>query len=124
MKFRNLIPMLYTADINGTIAFYCDVLKFELDEYNADWGWCAMHNNGAHIMFALPNEHTPFEDGSKFTGSFYIYTEEVDVVWEQLKAITKVCYDIADFEHGMREFAIYDNNGYLLQFGKEISLNK
>jgi hypothetical protein len=26
-----------------------------------------------------------------------------------------------DFEYGMREFAIRDNNGYILQFGQEIS---
>jgi hypothetical protein len=32
-----------------------------------------------------------------------------------------VCYGIEDFFYGMREFAIYDNNGYLLQFGQPIS---
>lgn len=30
-------------------------------------------------------------------------------------------YPVEDFGYGMREFAIYDNNGYLLQFGQEIS---
>jgi hypothetical protein len=30
------------------------------------------------------------------------------------------CYPIEDFEYGRREFAIFDNNGYLLQFGQEI----
>ena len=27
--------------------------------------------------------------------------------------------EIETFEWGMREFAIYDNNGYVLQFGQE-----
>jgi hypothetical protein len=36
------------------------------------------------------------------------------------KENTKVCYPIENFEYGMREFAIYDNNGYLLQLGQEI----
>jgi len=31
---------------------------------------------------------------------------------------TRVCYPIENFAYGMREFAIYDNNGYLLQFGE------
>jgi hypothetical protein len=30
-------------------------------------------------------------------------------------------YTIENFEYGMREFAIYDNNGYMLQFGHHAS---
>jgi hypothetical protein len=29
-----------------------------------------------------------------------------------------VVYPIEDFSYGMREFAIRDNSGYILQFGK------
>ncbi len=32
----------------------------------------------------------------------------------------RLCYDIETFPWGMREFAVYDNNGYILQFGEEI----
>jgi hypothetical protein len=32
----------------------------------------------------------------------------------------KIAYPMEDFEYGMREFAIYDNNGYMLQFGAPI----
>ena len=41
-------------------------------------------------------------------------------MWAKLKDITKVCYGIETFDFGMREFAIYNNNGYMLQFGQEI----
>ncbi len=74
-------------------------------------------------MLALPNDHEPF-DRPAFTGSLYIKTSDVDTVWEQLKDKCRVCYPIEDFEYGMREFAIYDNNGYLLQFGKEIAVQE
>jgi hypothetical protein len=37
-----------------------------------------------------------------------------------LKDQCKVEYPLEDFEYGVREFAIRDNSGYLLQFGKEI----
>lgn len=40
-------------------------------------------------------------------------------MWWKLKDKARVCYGIEIFEYGMREFAIYDNNGYLLQFGQE-----
>ncbi len=55
-----------------------------------------------------------------FTGSFYINTEDADEIWNSLKGKMKICYTIENFEYGMREFAIYDNNGYILQFGQEI----
>ena len=44
----------------------------------------------------------------------------VDLFWERIKDNVKICYPIENFEYGMREFGIYDNNGYLLQFGEEI----
>jgi len=34
--------------------------------------------------------------------------------------VVRICYPIETFEYGMREFAIYDNNGYLLQFGEAV----
>lgn len=30
-------------------------------------------------------------------------------------------YPIENFNYGMREFVIYDNNGYVLQFGEAVA---
>lgn len=62
---------------------------------------------------------TPFEKPA-FTGSFYFNTDEIDALWAELKDKANVAYGIENFEYGMREFAVYDNNGYLLQFGQEL----
>lgn len=47
--------------------------------------------------------------------------DDVEDAWQRLKDAAHVCYPIDDFDWGMREFGIYDNNGYLLQFGQEIA---
>ena len=73
-------------------------------------------------MVARPNEHETCQTIG-FTGSFYFKTDGVDEMWAELKDNAKVRYPIEDFDYGMRECAIYDNNGYLLQFGQEISGN-
>ena len=39
----------------------------------------------------------------------------------KVKEKVKVVYPIENFEWEMREFAIYDNNGYMLQFGQDIT---
>ncbi len=118
-KFQPIRPMIWTSQLKETIDFYVNILGFTCGEYNEDWGWAAMHKDEAEIMAALPNEHTPF-DKPTFTGSFYINVDNVDELWGNLKDKCKVCYEIENFDWGMREFAIYDNNGYLLQFGTEI----
>ena len=118
MRLTDLRPVLWTEDLSSTIDFYLEVLGFECSDRNDDWGWATLRKDSVSLMIANPNEHTPYEKIG-FTGSLYFTTDNVDVLWEKLKDKAKVCYGIEDFFYGMREFAVYDNNGYLFQFGQE-----
>jgi len=111
--------MLWTSDLKATVEFYRSVLGFELDQFNEKWGWCHMHRDSVNLMFAVPNEHEHYEKPHA-TATFYVYIDEVDEIWEQLKDTVEIFYPIDNFEHNMREFAIKDNNGYVLQFGREL----
>ncbi|WP_428657882.1 VOC family protein [Runella sp.] len=123
MKITRLTPMLYTTDLTGTVNFYTQTLGFTCDAFQESWGWASVKLDDIQIMLSLPNAHVSFEK-TIFTGSFYFTTLTVDILWEQIKDKVNVCYPIATFDYGMREFAIYDNNGYLLQFGQESSPNE
>ena len=120
-KFKSLTPMLWTDKLEETISFYKDKLGFTVNEHNPDWGWADISKDETNFMLAKPNEHVGFKNGAQFTGSFYFSVENADELWEQLKDKVKVCYPIEDFDWGMREFAVFDNNGYTLQFGHEIN---
>ena len=119
MKLNALTPMLRTTDLKGSIEFYTTVLGFDCDGSSEDGGWASLRRDNVTIMFAVPSEDEPF-DRPSFTGSLYINPDDVDAVWDRVKDKARVCYPIENFEYGMREFAIYDNNGYLLQFGHEM----
>ncbi|HQZ96033.1 MAG TPA: VOC family protein [Pyrinomonadaceae bacterium] len=119
MKITELTPLMRTEDLAGTIEFYTSVLGFSEGEVNFDWGWTTLWIDEVAVMFAKPNEHMPYEKIG-FTGTFYFTTDNVDAMWEKVKDKAKICYGIEEFEWGMREFAVYDNNGYILQFGQEI----
>lgn len=119
ITITRLTPMLYTRDIPGTIDFYVKVLGFECGSYAEEWAWASLSRDGVEIMLAHPNEHMPF-DKPNFTGSFYFNTPDVDAFWTRVKDSTEIVYGLENFEYGMREFAIYDNNGYVLQFGTAI----
>ncbi|HTB63394.1 MAG TPA: VOC family protein [Opitutales bacterium] len=117
MKFTGLTPMLWVKDIAQAVQFYREVLGFECVKQVE--GWACMKRDKVEIMFSLPNAHEP-HDPLQFTGSFYFRVDEVDALWNQLKDQATVVYPIEDFPYGMREFAIRDNTGYILQFGREI----
>jgi uncharacterized glyoxalase superfamily protein PhnB len=117
VKLNQLVPILWVNDIEETIAFYRNALGFECRESMEDWACLA--NNGVELMISLPNQHEPFEK-LQFTGSFYFRPDDVDQLWEQLKDRAPVVYPVENFDYGMREFAIRDNTGYILQFGRAI----
>jgi uncharacterized glyoxalase superfamily protein PhnB len=109
--------MLRTWDLPGSIAFYAEVLGFELTAHEPEWGWASLTRGPAELMLAGPNEHEG-DVKPAFTGSLYFRVADVDGLWAQLRERVRVCYPLETFPYGMREFAIYDNNGYLLQFGQ------
>jgi len=119
MKITELRPMMWTEDLGGTIEFYTAVLGFTCVERNDDWGWATLTIDDVAIMLAKPNAHMPY-DKIGFTGTFYYTVDDVDAMWKKVKDKANVCYGIEDFEYGMREFAVFDNNGYTLQFGQPI----
>ena len=119
LKF--LSPMLWTDDLKASLDFYTNVIGFECDAYDESWGWASLHKDQVQLMLAKPNAHDANYRQPEFTGSFYIYTDEVDVYWQKLKDKCRIVYPIENFEYNMREFCILDNNGYRLQFGCEIN---
>jgi uncharacterized glyoxalase superfamily protein PhnB len=119
MTLHSLTPMLNTWDVKASIAFYTDILGFECEKFSEEHGWASLRRDKVSIMLARPNQHLG-HTAPILTGSLYIKTDDVSACWEKIKDKTRVCYPIEDFEYGMREFGVFDNNGYLLQFGQAL----
>ena len=117
MKLTALTPMLWTEDLDKSVAFYRDVLGFECTAQME--AWASLGRDGVELMLSLPNQHEPYER-PQFSGAFYFRCDDVDAWWERLKDKAAVVYPVENFDYGMREFAVRDNNGYILQFGSEI----
>lgn len=123
MKLLGLAPMLWTKHLNHTVGFYTNVLKFKCDEMHENIGWATLSRDNVQVMLAVPKRHPDFEK-AVFTGSLYIETDDIDKLWKELKDKVEVLYPPDNFEHGMREFGILDNNGYTILFGQQIDLSK
>lgn len=109
--------MLWVRDLEAAINYYVQTLGFICTAHAN--GWAEVNKDEVFIMFSLPNEHIPHNE-LQFTGSFYLNTDDAAAWWEKLKDTADVLYPLEDFEYGMREFAIRDCNGYILQFGSEL----
>lgn len=118
MHLAALTPVLWTEDLHATIVFYTLNLDFVRTAHTE--GWAALERDGIELMISLPTLHGGY-NGPVFSGSFYFRCDDVDAWWERLKEKAPVVYPIEDFDYGMREFAIRDNNGYILQFGKSLA---
>ena len=114
--------MLETEDLRQTIKFYTELLGLKCQSLFPDADdpcWASLERDGIEIMFTTRNEHSAIERPT-MTGSLYLNPDNVDEAWEQLKDKVTIEYPIENFDYGMREFAIRDGNGYLIQFGQEI----
>lgn len=120
MMLTYLRPMLWTENLDETIGFYTTVLGFKCGERCDRLGWASLSKDGIGLMLVTANDETEY-DKIGFTGSLYFNTDDVDRLWHEVRRKADICYAPESFEWGMREFGIYDNNGYLLQFGQEIA---
>src|SRR2546430_16868503 len=120
MKLLNLRPMIWVDNVKVTINYYKTILGFTESDFVESWHWGWVKRDGIMIMFT--NAH--LSGSPNFTGSFYFNVDNADEWYEFLKDKTEMFYDIENFEFGMREFAIKDCNGYILQFGQDIEEEK
>ena len=88
MKLLAIKPMLYTRQVKETVDFYTGTLGFNCVNFMDDWAWAALSRDNIEIMVAIPNAHLPFEK-PEFTGSFYITTDAVDIIWNEIKGKVK-----------------------------------
>ncbi len=116
MALTKIRPMFTTWDLDETINFYVEVLGFSMGCRMDEWQWASLNRDGIELMISGPNDRLD-ESEPAFTGSIYLDCDDIDAEWSRLKDIARVCYPLETFPYGMREFAIYDNNGYLIKFG-------
>jgi catechol 2,3-dioxygenase-like lactoylglutathione lyase family enzyme len=117
MTFKKLAPILTTDDMDRSVRFYVDVLGFTCGMQTP--GYSNLYRDAVRIMLVAPNEHSQWK-GPNFTGQFYIdleTAEEVEALWETVKDRVDVIYALDDFDYGMHEFGVRDDNGYHLAFG-------
>jgi catechol 2,3-dioxygenase-like lactoylglutathione lyase family enzyme len=126
-----LVPELLCSDVAGSIAFYRDILGFEIAYERPEEGFAFMNLGGAQIMLERESDYwftgkleRPYGRGINFE----IGVEDVDALCLRVKAagvtlfreIEERWYRKDDNEVGNRQFLVQDPDGYLLRFAQDL----
>ncbi len=123
---NNLTVNLMVTDVNESVSFYSDVLGFKLEMSVPEEGvfnWAMVTNDQISIMFQEENnlkEEYPCFNENPVTPCFtmYIKVDDIESLYNDLKDKTNIALDYHKTFYGSYEFAVTDNNGYVLTFAQ------
>ncbi|MDX1546150.1 MAG: VOC family protein [Rhodothermales bacterium] len=127
MLLKKPLPDMMVDDVNATVAFYRDVLGFDLVMTVPDRGrldWALLRRGGAEVLFQdrqrLADELPVFAErpvGGALT--FYFNLDGIDGLYEQVRGRLPLVQDLRPTFYGTREFSVQDNNGFILTFAED-----
>ncbi|MFY9615082.1 MAG: VOC family protein [Candidatus Dormiibacterota bacterium] len=122
---KKLSPVLLVDELEPAIAFYRDVLGFEVKMVMAVEGFAQLESGAVEVMLegreAMAKDFPSLADAPAGGSTvLYIETENVDSLRRQVEGKTKVTIDLRDQPYGMREFVLRDPSGNLLTLASPI----
>ena len=83
MNLTRLNPMLETQNLSKSIQWYQDILGFQLQDHIPELGWASLVYQDIRIMLVARMSQKQHPQPA-FTGSFYLYTDDVGHVVSRL----------------------------------------
>ncbi|MGD1933141.1 MAG: bleomycin resistance protein [Candidatus Phaeomarinobacter sp.] len=132
---NTLVPELTVSDYATSLAFYQDVLGFDVSYERPEEGFGFLSRDGAQLMLDQASEGRTFAvEGAALERPFgrgLNLQIEVDDIAQLLAALEEAditlflpledkWYRAGDIERGNRQFAVADPDGYLLRFFEDL----
>ncbi|WP_263411598.1 VOC family protein [Terriglobus tenax] len=128
MEIRGLTALIQVFDMPRSVAFYRDVLGFELYQHSPVYAvehgvelfhWCWLKNGDAHLMLNTAydeGERPATEDAARTSMhsdiSFYLNCPELDTAFAGLQAKGIPCKPPVVTPYGARQLSLRDPDGY------------
>jgi uncharacterized glyoxalase superfamily protein PhnB len=118
--FKSIMPVLKVADLQRAVAFYRDLLGFDVC-------WQAANDGGGeNCMLAVGAINVLLSTGShlgdkpQFTGTLYFGMSGVRDFFEKVRHEAEVVWPVEAMDYGQTEFGIRDPDGYTLAFAEAV----
>lgn len=123
-RISGLVPMLLCEDVQEALAFYTDILGFEVRDRMDDVGgsgWASLQCGGARVMLASPTNipEAPKIDGRHTQAFHYFYVDDVAALHASVVGKDWPATDVVVRFYGMKEFETTDPAGHMLIFGQD-----
>ena len=128
LKATKNTPNLIVSSVEGSLAFYVDLLGFErgmVVPEQSPFVFASVTSGTVEIFLndrSTVTKESPQMGGLNFGGgnTMFIEVEGVDSVYERIASKAKVVMPIRTQCYGMREFAITDPDGYVITFAQRV----
>ena len=122
-NFLQVTPFLHVADLNATLAFFTDVLGFNVLHREADYAYIHRETVGFRILEA-GTQNREVRGDRRFR--YYIDVRDVDALYAELKPQLDTLppadvHGPADKDYGQRELLVLAPDGDLIAFGQAIA---
>ena len=119
VEFESIAPTYVVTDLERSIAYYCDVLGFEVLFINGEPpAYAVLKRDEAHLhMFML-------QEGRHQAGHSHCYVtiSGVDTLYAEYRSKgVKLVEELEKRPYGMKDFVIADLDGNHLGFGEEFT---
>ena len=108
------LPLLASADLDETAAFYRRLGFTNKGAPHEEWDYLIIEYDGGELHFTGP------QLGERQPGSCFIYAEDIDGVYEQwtARAAGEARFTpLAHTNYGMRAFTMFDPDGNEIRVG-------
>lgn len=112
MRLTKIVVMLPISDIKRSMEFYQSVLGFEVQSHHDEWGWAFLVRDGCGLML-----DRSINSGKGRDAIAYLYTDDVDEYYRQVKKTGHEVEPPAVTFYKMREFRLTDPDGNELWIG-------
>lgn len=127
--FVDVIPNLVVSDVGRSMAFYRDVLGFTVTQTVPDkapfvFAWM---QRGPVVIFlndqTVAKKDMPAVGNRPLGGSLTIYisVKGIDALHTSIGTRAVIVMPLTTMPYGMREFAVKDPDGYVVQFAEDVS---
>jgi catechol 2,3-dioxygenase-like lactoylglutathione lyase family enzyme len=122
MKYRSAVPVIATADVRATLAYYTQVLGFsEHFTFGDPPVYAGVERDGVLLYITRDDRTAATLKSSGVHPDVFLWVHDVDSVFEEHKRRgVKVVEEIANRAWDARQYVIEDPNGYRLKIAEPI----
>ena len=112
-ELLSMRPNLPVEDLDRAVAFYRDVLGFELAARMDDVGFALMKGGGAELALVTAPNPQP--------GGAYLYASDVEALLARCQAAdAKIVAPLTTQPWGLRDFVVEDPDGHKIAVGQRL----